>query len=336
MTNADLVVTHNAYPSASSLHEHRKPRELHRGRVSEFQLLRPGYAAGTTQVFTDDFLNALKPVGTLRYLYVRATNLRRVIPHDGPLDWSATPSPATRSGRELGRASLGKAWEYMIVLANASNTDMWITVPGTATDDYVTQLARLIKNGDTVDGVYYAGLKPSLKVYLEYSNEVWGESITPRATTPRPPGGRARRRRVEAEQRRRDRPLGVLSIAATLNGRCSWPTSSGRSWARTPAYPGSARSWAGRKTTRSRSWTSLTWFQSTFGRASQYFYGTGNANYWNATDHPSLDAILNSLAAGKRPAMTSMAAFTAAADFFCLKNVAYEGGPSVSGSGQAP
>ena len=62
----------------------------------------------------------------------------------------------------------------MIALANASNTDLWINIPGPATDAYVAQLANLIKNGDVVNGVAYAGLNPNLKVYVEYSNEVWG------------------------------------------------------------------------------------------------------------------------------------------------------------------
>src|SRR5205814_9318416 len=37
--------------------------------------------------------------------------------------------------------------------------------------------AQLIKNGDTVNGVAYPGLNPNLKVYVEYTNEVWNYSF---------------------------------------------------------------------------------------------------------------------------------------------------------------
>jgi len=49
------------------------------------------------------------------------------------------------------------------------NTDLWLNVPISADDDYVTQLATLVKNGNG----YTAGLNPNLHVYVEYSNEVW-------------------------------------------------------------------------------------------------------------------------------------------------------------------
>lgn len=57
----------------------------------------------------------------------------------------------------------GVAYEYMIQLCNMLKTDMWVCVPHRATDDYIAQLARLVRDN----------LDPSLKVYLEYSNEVW-------------------------------------------------------------------------------------------------------------------------------------------------------------------
>src|SRR5262249_17527025 len=41
--------------------------------------------------------------------------------------------------------------------------DMWINIPALATTDFVQNLAQLIKNK----------LDPSLKVYVEYSNETW-------------------------------------------------------------------------------------------------------------------------------------------------------------------
>jgi len=51
----------------------------------------------------------------------------------------------------------------MVDLANTVGRDLWICVPHQANDDYVHNLAQLIKQN----------LKPSLNVYIEYSNEVW-------------------------------------------------------------------------------------------------------------------------------------------------------------------
>jgi hypothetical protein len=55
------------------------------------------------------------------------------------------------------------AYEWMIDLCNRTNTDMWINIPHLADQDYVNQLATLIQTT----------LKPTLKVYIEWSNETW-------------------------------------------------------------------------------------------------------------------------------------------------------------------
>lgn len=57
----------------------------------------------------------------------------------------------------------GVSLELMIQLANVTKCDAWFCVPHRATPEYMQEMATLIR--DTLD--------PSLKVYLEYSNEVW-------------------------------------------------------------------------------------------------------------------------------------------------------------------
>jgi hypothetical protein len=74
-----------------------------------------------------------------------------------------------------------EVWEYEVMLANETGKDLYITVPVNATDDYVTKLAELIKYGS--DGVnpytsaqanpVYPPLNPNLKIYVEWSNEIW-------------------------------------------------------------------------------------------------------------------------------------------------------------------
>src|SRR5205823_4093483 len=57
-------------------------------------------------------------------------------------------------------------------LANQTGKDLWVNVPVGATDDYVRQLATLLKNS----------LNPGRAVYVEFSNEVWNGQFGQTAT----------------------------------------------------------------------------------------------------------------------------------------------------------
>ncbi len=80
-----------------------------------------------------------------------------------------------------GNRQTGVAYEYMVELCNTMNKDMWICVPHLATNDFIDKLARLIRYGS--DGVdpytstqanpVYPPLNSNLKVWVEYSNEIW-------------------------------------------------------------------------------------------------------------------------------------------------------------------
>jgi len=74
-------------------------------------------------------------------------------------NWSERAKPISFGQDEF----KGIAFEYMIKLANTLNIDPWISIPTAADNDFVEELALLIKNT----------LKPSLKCYIEYSNETW-------------------------------------------------------------------------------------------------------------------------------------------------------------------
>ncbi|MBL8029192.1 MAG: T9SS type A sorting domain-containing protein, partial [Fibrobacteres bacterium] len=62
-----------------------------------------------------------------------------------------------------GQTHYGVAVEWQIDLCNRVGADLWINIPATATSDFERQLALLIK----------AQLDTSLKVYVEWANEVW-------------------------------------------------------------------------------------------------------------------------------------------------------------------
>jgi hypothetical protein len=72
--------------------------------------------------------------------------------------WSARAQPNVAPQEDR-----GVAYEWQIDLCNRAQTDYWINVPTLADDDHVTKLAQLIQQK----------LDPSLRIYIEYSNEVW-------------------------------------------------------------------------------------------------------------------------------------------------------------------
>lgn len=80
-----------------------------------------------------------------------------------------------------GDRGTGIAFEYMVRLCNATGLDLWICVPHLATDSFVRKLARLIRFGSDGTEPYegpqadpvFPPLDPDLKVWVEYSNEIW-------------------------------------------------------------------------------------------------------------------------------------------------------------------
>jgi hypothetical protein len=134
--------------------------------VKNVKLMRPITPGSTTSygssvTFTDQFKNSLAKFSVLRFMDFTATNSNQQV------NWSdrVLPSHASQSqsGPGYGWQGKGAAWEYVIQLTNELDKDMWICIPHKATDDYIRQLATLIKNT----------LEPDRKVYVEWSNELW-------------------------------------------------------------------------------------------------------------------------------------------------------------------
>lgn len=139
--------------------------------VSGIRLWRPGYASDGSALFTNEFLNAMRKFKLIRGMdFVSAnTNPQK--------SWSER----TRPNFFGFTGDNGQSWELLIALANATDRDVWLNVPVRAEDDYILKLAQLVKYGSDGNLPYtsaqanpaYAPLKPGLRVYLEYGNEVW-------------------------------------------------------------------------------------------------------------------------------------------------------------------
>ncbi|MDQ3439851.1 MAG: hypothetical protein M3478_05820, partial [Planctomycetota bacterium] len=62
----------------------------------------------------------------------------------------------------------GAPYEHAIELGNRTHKDIWLNVPGGADDDFVRQLATLVKQR----------LAPGVNCYVEWSNELWNRIFT--------------------------------------------------------------------------------------------------------------------------------------------------------------
>jgi hypothetical protein len=153
----------------------RTPSSATNSGVTNIKLMRPvskgsAQSYDTSAVFTDYFLAALAPFEAIRFMDWTATNsCGDSLWSDRTLWTHASQNPPNLPGRTYGWQGRGGSWESVIMLCNQTGKDAWINIPAKATDDYITQLATLFKNGNA----YTPGLKPELHLYIEYSNEIW-------------------------------------------------------------------------------------------------------------------------------------------------------------------
>lgn len=108
------------------------------------------YAKG--EIFNPAFINKIKDFRTLRFMDWMGTNGSQ------QKKWSGRPKPETAS-----YALKGVPVEVMVAMSNKINAEPWFNTPHMATDEYIGKFAQVVKER----------LNPELKVYVEFSNEVW-------------------------------------------------------------------------------------------------------------------------------------------------------------------
>lgn len=112
-------------------------------------------------VFNPDYLARIRPMHVLRFM--PWTNPRA----NQAVEWNERAGIGTAHYT----GDKGVPAERMVDLANAINATPWLSVPYKASDEYMRQYARMVKNR----------LRRNHNVYLEFSNEVWN-TIFPAAT----------------------------------------------------------------------------------------------------------------------------------------------------------
>ncbi len=122
--------------------------------VRNIRVIMPGFEATyREQPFYPPFLARWKEFNTFRFMdWLRTNNGKQ------QLEWSDRGTTNYCNYTEH-----GVPVEVMVDLCNRLKVNPWFSIPHPASDDYVQQFAALVKHS----------LNPSLKVYVEYSNEVW-------------------------------------------------------------------------------------------------------------------------------------------------------------------
>jgi hypothetical protein len=110
------------------------------------------------QIFHPKFLERIAPFSTVRFMDWMKTN------ESHEVEWKNRPKPNDV------RWLHGVPLEIMVALANRMSLNPWFNIPHAANDEYVTKFATYVRDN----------LKPELKAYVEYSNEVWN-GIFPQA-----------------------------------------------------------------------------------------------------------------------------------------------------------
>jgi len=106
-----------------------------------------------TQIFNPAFLKRVEKFKTFRFMDWMRTNDSE----QGDWDTRAQVTDATYA------TGKGVPLELMLDLANRMGIDPWFNMPHKASDLYMTNFAKLVRDR----------LNASRKVYVEYSNEVW-------------------------------------------------------------------------------------------------------------------------------------------------------------------
>lgn len=335
--------------------------------VTDISLMRP-VSPGSSQsyprstLFNDPIKALISKFSVIRFMDYLATNW------NSQVNWSDRVLPTAPSFNRhpsgYGWQGTGGPWEHVIELANETGKDAWINLPLKATDAYVRNVALLFAYGS--DGVnpysspqanpVYPPLNPNLKLYVEYSNEVWNSSF----------GQFADNCKAASDE--------LSAGNSPLNFDNSWNG---------VTYPNSSWNWAMcPRRTAERSVQISNIFRSVFGDAammtrirpvlmsqftfpgyilkdeadmmlgyydnltgnfvsaphppSYYFYGAGGSDYYApATSDSTLDMLFADPAmtpAGILPYLQGDEVLVAAMG---LKRVAYEGGPSLDKTGGA-
>lgn len=141
--------------------------------VRNIRVWMPTFGPGSTSAFHPEFIQKLQPFGVIRFMDWQQTNGSDVVEFTDTSD-GKTFSQDTDNGAAL---------KYMIELCNELGADAWFCMPHMASDAFVTQFAMAVRDGvpNADPDLAIPALDTGLKVYVEWSNEVWNVSFPQQA-----------------------------------------------------------------------------------------------------------------------------------------------------------
>jgi hypothetical protein len=326
----------------------RTPNSALNTGITNLRVLRPGSSRESPQILTSPILPALRPFSVVRYMDFLETNHNIFYGTGDWIEWNDRRE-VTDATQEASGQTFGYAWEYVALIGNLSNRDLWINIPAEASDEYIAELARLLRDR----------INPDLNLYLEYSNEVWnfgfGQYVWNKA---------AARDEVcdnYAAPFASEPPCTEISTASNLNiPDVSANTGGGRSnreeiWARrrharrTKEIGDKFRevfceAFGAHAATRIRpvlSWWAiqpqeydemLQWLRAQYGEPSRYLYGIATTAYFGVgtpifqNPEPTVDEILAAMEADLNGSDTDRQRFIDVARAFNIKAMTYESG----------
>lgn len=310
--------------------------------ITNIKLMRPISPGSTTSydpsvTFTQPIENLVSDFSVVRMMDATGSNGSDV---NG--SWANRRVPNYASQAAVG-PSKGMAWEYAIQFWNETGKDAWVNIPYTADDNYVTQLATLLKNT----------LNPGQKIYVEYSNELWNMYGSF-------PGVANRNAALAEVQANPNSPLNFDHIYPTTDPN-GWELPARRIAYKTVDFSNIFRQVFGDADMMSRVrpvlMTQLGWtggwlakeidyiedyfdnsaYQSAPHPTSYYIYGAGGSAYqepdWSIGSNITVDQIFATMPKNFGAAIQEDVNWAAA---FGLKRIAYEGGPSLDNISNNP
>ncbi len=159
------------------------------GPIRDIKLMSPISPGSDTPCDTSEIVNrATRTLVQECFDYVRYMNLLETN-HNPQKSWADRTLPTDPiQGKRLpctvdpaDSNQVGACWEFIVLSANELQRDAWICIPHAVDDDYMRNVAKLFRYGSDgvnpydgpVAGPLYPPLDPNLKLYVEYSNEVW-------------------------------------------------------------------------------------------------------------------------------------------------------------------
>jgi hypothetical protein len=358
--------------------------------IANLQVIRPGFtlaeAANPEQVFDPLFVSAFAPFSYIRFMGWLGTNQTPFVvggcaptaPACTPtMGWSQRSLPTdfyqgvgpSLTGFPNRSGAWGISWEYVILLANATNKDVWVNLPINATgssdqydpnyvaspdtSSYVYNVAMLLKNGDAFTG--NKGLNAGLHIYLEDSNEVWNTGFqqstwnvnAAKAEVAAAPGGVSVLNNDGdtnptdwADRRHIKRVYEIAQIFESVYGAGSFGTiiRPVYAWWEMDEGVSSAAAWqqdAG-PGGLSGAAVALAWFKTNFGPPANYLYGMAEGDYFTASNYANdatIPEVLSDMSANSTASVNYVTANLATANQYGLRLMVYEGGPDNSNGG---